>query len=84
MDDAEPAPRQWPTELSLGGADATAAYRSSGSPHSAIDKETFYKNLYGKEADLSLVKIIRERAVVHTETYTTKLGNNAWEGRLCV
>ena len=46
----------------------TAAYLSNRSPHSALGMETPYKKLYGKEADLSLLKIIGARAFVHIET----------------
>ena len=42
--------------------------------------ETPYKNLHGKEADVSLFKINDARAFVLNEAYTTRLGN--WEGRL--
>ena len=46
----------------------TAAYLSNRSPHSALGMETPYKKLYGKEADLSILKIIGARAFVHIET----------------
>ena len=58
----------------------TAAYLLNRSPHPALGMETHYKKLNGKEADLSLLKIIGARAFVHIDK---KLGNKAWEGRLC-
>ena len=61
----------------------TAAYLSNRSLHSALDMETPYKKLHGKEADLSLLEIIGARAFVHIEAYTKNLGNKAWEGRFC-
>ena len=61
----------------------TAAYLSNRSLNSALGMEAPHKKLYGKEGDLSLLKIIGARAFVHIEIYTEKLGNKAWEGRLC-
>ena len=60
----------------------TAAYLSDRSLYSTLGMEAPYKKLYGKEADLSLLNIIGARAFVYIETYTKKLGNKAWEGRL--
>ena len=39
--------------------------------------------MHGKEADLSGLQPIGSRAFVHIETYTTKLDDKAWEGKLC-
>ena len=61
----------------------TAAYLSNRSPHSALGMQTPYKKIYGEEADLSLLTIIGTRAFVRIETYTKRLGDKAWEGRLC-
>ena len=61
----------------------TAAYLLNRPLHPALGMEFPLQELHGKEADLSLLKIIGGRAFVHIETYTQKLGNEAWEGRLC-
>ena len=44
--------------------------------------ETPYKVLYGREADLSHLKIIGSRAFVHIND-STKLGHTSWEGMVC-
>ena len=43
----------------------TAAYLCHRMPHSALDIETLFKRLYGKEANMSHLKIIGTRAFVH-------------------
>lgn len=45
--------------------------------------ETPYKKIYGKEADLRLLKVIGARAFAHIETHTKTLSSEDWEGRLC-
>ena len=56
-----------------------ASYICNRSPHSALNMETPYKKLYGKDADLSHVKIIGARAFVHIKN-PNKLGPTSWEG----
>ena len=43
----------------------TAAYVCNRMPHSGLDMEAPFKRLYGKEANLSHLKIIGARAFVH-------------------
>ena len=43
----------------------TASYTCNRIPHSALNVETPYKKFYGKDADLSYLKIIGARAFVH-------------------
>ena len=43
----------------------TAAYLCNRMPHSGLDMETPFKRLYGKEANLSHLKIIGARAFGH-------------------
>ena len=51
----------------------TAAYLCGRVPHLALQMETPHKVLYGKDADLSHLKIIGARAFVHIKN-PTKLG----------
>ncbi|CAN0341510.1 unnamed protein product [Ascophyllum nodosum] len=60
----------------------TTTYLCNRVPHSALEMETPYKVLYGKEADLSHLKIIGSRAFVHIKD-STKLGHTSWEGMVC-
>ena len=60
----------------------TTTYLCNRVPHSALKMETPYKVLYGKEADLSHLKIIGSRAFVHIKD-STKLGHTSWEGMVC-
>ncbi|CAM9689341.1 unnamed protein product, partial [Ascophyllum nodosum] len=60
----------------------TTTYLCNRVPHSALKMETSYKVLYGKEADLSHLKIIGSRAFVHIKD-STKLGHTSWEGMVC-
>ena len=60
----------------------TAAYLCNRMPHSGFDMETPFKRVYGKEANLSHLKIIGTRAFVHIED-AKKLKPKFWEGRLC-
>ena len=60
----------------------TAVFLSNRSPHAALNNGTPYKALYGKDAYLGHLRVIRSRAFVHHETYTKKLEHRAWEGRL--
>ena len=61
----------------------TAAYLSNRSPHSALGGATPYFRMYDKEADLSGLRAIGARAFVHRETYTRKLDDRSFEGKLC-
>ena len=60
----------------------TTTYLCNQVPHSALKMETPYKVLYGKEADLSHLKIIGSRAFVHIKD-STKLGHTSWKGMVC-
>ena len=60
----------------------TVAYLSNGSPHSPLGGAMPYFRMH-KEADLSRVRAIGARAFVYRETYTRKLGDRAFEGKLC-
>ena len=59
-----------------------ASYICNRIPHSALNMETLYKKLYGKNADLSHLKIIGARAFVHMKN-PNKLGHTSWEGMVC-
>ena len=61
----------------------TAVYLSNSSPHSALRGATPYFRMYNKEADLSGLPAIGARAFVHSKTYTRKLDDRAFEGKLC-
>ena len=60
----------------------TAAYLNNRTPHAALNNETPYKRLYGKDATLGHFRTIGARAFVHVETRGRKLDQRAWEGRL--
>ena len=60
----------------------TAVYLSNWVPHAALNNETPYKALYGKEAYLGNLRVIGARAFVHVETHTKKLDHRDWEGCL--
>ena len=59
-----------------------ASYICNQIPHSALSMETSYKKLYGKDADLSHLKIVGARAFVYIEN-PNKLGHTSWEGMVC-
>ena len=59
-----------------------ASYICNQIPDSALNMETPYKKLYGKDADLSHFKIIGARAFVHIKN-PNKLGHKSWEGMVC-
>ena len=61
----------------------TAAYLSNKSPHSVLRGATPYFRLHNKEADLSGLRAIGARVFVPRETYTRKLDDRAFEGKLC-
>ena len=76
LDDSRHPPKLW-GELML-----TAAYLCSRMPHSGLDMETPFKQLYGKEAYLSHVKIIDTRAFVYIKN-AKNMEPKSWEGMLC-
>ncbi|CAN0421397.1 unnamed protein product, partial [Scytosiphon promiscuus] len=51
----------------------TASYLCNRAPHSALNYETPYKILRGKNADLRHLRVVGARAFVHVETHKTKL-----------
>ena len=51
-------------------------------PHSALNMETAYKKLYGKDADLSHLEIIGAKAFIHIEN-PSKLDHTSWERMVC-
>ena len=59
-----------------------AVHLCNRSPHSALGGEAPFLKMHGKYADLSGLRAIESRAFVHIETYTMKLGDQAWEGKL--
>ena len=61
----------------------TTAYLSNRSPHSPLGGATPYFRMHNKETDLSGLRVIGVRAFVHRETYTRKLDDRAFEGKLC-
>ena len=61
----------------------TAVYLSNRSPHSALGGPTQYFRMHNKEADLSGLRAIGAKAFVHRETYTRKLDDRAFDGKLC-
>ena len=61
----------------------TAAYLSNRSPHSVLGGATPYFRVHNKGVDLSGLRAIEARAFVHRETYTRKLDDRAFEGKLC-
>ena len=60
----------------------TSVYVCNRTPHSGLDMETPFKRLYGKEANLSHLKIVGARAFVHIKD-AKKLEPKSWEGMLC-
>ena len=59
-----------------------ASYICNRIPHSALNMETPYKKLDGKDADLSHLKIIGVRPFAHIKN-PNKLGHTSWEGMVC-
>ena len=60
----------------------TAACLCNRMPHSGLDMEAPFKRLYGKEANLSHLKVIGARAFVHIKD-AKKLNPKSWKGMLC-
>ena len=57
----------------------TAVYLCNRSPHSALGGATPFSKLYGKDADMTALRVIGARAFVHHERYTKKLDDRAFE-----
>ena len=74
--DSRLPPKLW-GELRL-----TAAYLCNRMPRSGLDMETQFKRLYGKETNLSHLKITGARAFVHIKD-AKKLEPKSWERMLC-
>ena len=74
--DSGHTPKMW-GELIL-----TVTYLCNRMPHSGLDMETTLKHLYGKEANLSHLKIIGGGAFVHIKD-AEKLEPKSWEAMLC-
>ena len=61
----------------------TATYLANKSPHSTLEGATPYSEMHNLEPDLTGLRAIGARAFVHRETYTKKLEDRAFEGKLC-
>eukprot|EP00752_Nemacystus_decipiens_P017171 g15384.t1 len=61
---------------------ATSVFLVNRLPHKALKGDTPYYRMFGKQANLSFLRIIGSRAFVHVEGHTTKLQPKAWEGVL--
>ena len=59
-----------------------ASYLYNRAPHSALNHDTPYKTLHGKDADLRHLRVIGAIAFVYIETHQKKLDPRAWEGRV--
>ena len=61
----------------------TATYLANRTPHSTLEGATPYSKMHNLEPDLTGLRAIGARAFVHRETYTKKLEDRAFEGKLC-
>ncbi|CAB1104474.1 unnamed protein product [Ectocarpus sp. CCAP 1310/34] len=61
---------------------ATSVFLINRLPHKALQGDTPYYRMFGKQAELSFLRIIGCRAFVHVEGHTNKLQPKAWEGIL--
>ena len=61
---------------------STAVFLKNRIPHSALGSDTPYYRMFGKNADLSFLRVIGSRAFVHEEGHRDKLQQRAWEGVL--
>ena len=61
----------------------TATYLANRMPHSALQSQAPVTIPFGVPAKLDNLRTIGARAFVHVETYTSKLEDKTWEGRLC-
>ena len=61
---------------------STAVFLKNRIPHRALGSDTPYYRMFGKNADLSFLRVIGSRAFVHEEGHRDKLDQRAWEGVL--
>ena len=61
---------------------ATSVFLINRLPLKALKGDTPYYRMFGKQANLSFLRIIGSRAFVHIEGHVTKLQPKAWEGVL--
>ena len=61
----------------------TAVFISNRSLHSTLGGISPYFKMYNEEADTTILRAIGSRAFVHIQTHTPKMGDQAWEGKLC-
>ena len=61
----------------------TAVYLCNRSPHSALGGATPFSKMYGKNADMTALRVVGARAFEHHERYTKKLDDRAFELKLC-
>ena len=61
---------------------STAVFLKNCIPHRALGSDTPYYRMFGKNADLSFLRVIGSRAFVHEEGHRDKLDERAWEGVL--
>ena len=61
---------------------STAVFLKNHIPHRALGSDTPYYRMFGKNADLSFLRVIGSRAFVHEEGHRDKLDERAWEGVL--
>ena len=61
---------------------STAVFQKNRIPHSALGSDTPYYRMFGKNVDLSFLRVIGPRAFVHEEGHRDKLEQRAWEGVL--
>ena len=59
---------------------ATSVFLINRLPHKALKGDTPYYRMFGKQADLSFLRVNDARAFVHVEGHITKLQPKAWEG----
>ena len=67
----------------VGRADIHGHILSQQVPHSTLEGATPYSKMHNLEPDLTGLRTIGARAFVHRETYTKKLEDRAFEGKLC-
>ena len=51
-------------------------------PNSALSNDTPYYRMFGKNYDISFMRVIGSRAFVHVRRHHEKLDKRAWEGIL--
>ncbi|CAM9746508.1 unnamed protein product [Sphacelaria rigidula] len=60
---------------------AATVYLANRFPNKAIDFETTYYRMFGKQANLAHLRAVGSRAFVQYETNRNKLEEEVWEGR---